>query len=137
MLLGNFKGSTYTERILFSRCKRWLSPSTLKYLNFIRKDCGKKLLDKGLLRKKSRWSSSVKLDSIKRDLKKKNLEYYYKDVTHGRVKKYGIFVTKVLIPDLNPLTLDFEYPYFGGRRLTSMKSKHKIKILNTRPHPFL
>ena len=77
-------------------------------------------------------------------LGKNKMEIIYVDITHETIKKNGFWVIRTIIPQLHPLYLDEQYPYFGGRRLyevpVKMKFLKRIKReseLNKVPHPFL
>ena len=77
-------------------------------------------------------------------MKEKDIEVVYVDITHPKIKKYGIMVVKVFIPKLQPLYLDEYYPYLGGSRLYEvpvklgfLKVPNQESQLNKIPHPFL
>lgn len=77
-------------------------------------------------------------------IEKNKMEIIYVDITHKTIKKNGFWVIRTIIPQLHPLYLDEQYPYFGGRRLyeapIKMKFFKRIKTesqLNNIPHPFL
>lgn len=83
------------------------------------------------------------LIKIKKILKNKNLDAYYTDITTPEVSKLGLFVVKVIIPELQPLYLDEKFPYLGGKRLNEVPRKlgcmthRRGPKLNDFPHPFL
>ncbi len=72
------------------------------------------------------------------------MEIVYVDISNNKLKKYGIKVVKVIIPQLQPLYLDERYPYLGGTRLYEvpiklgfLKTAKQENELNKIPHPFL
>lgn len=67
-------------------------------------------------------------------LKNKVSDIIYVDVTTRDVRETGFKVVKVIIPELQPLYLDEQYKYLGGRRLYEFMFS---KRLNDIPHPFL
>lgn len=87
-------------------------------------------------------SFKKKLEKILRMLKEFNLEVVYVDVSLPKIKKLGFWVVKVIIPELQPLYLEEDYPYLGGKRLYEVPVKlgfkrNRINGFNPIPHPFL
>ena len=88
--------------------------------------------------------NSKNFNTVFKILKKHSLEAVFVDVTTSQINKIGFKVVKVIIPQLQPLYLDEDFKYFGGRRLYSIprvlgytKAKTKEEDLNKIPHPFL
>ena len=81
-----------------------------------------------------------KLKSVLYLLKEKKYDVYFVEVTPKKIRKDNIRVVKVIIPQLQPLYLDEDFPYLGGSRI---KTVPKIigfsnkKIFYNIPHPFL
>ena len=130
------------EKIIHSledRAYFWFSVDMLKKLDFW-------LENKNIKKFANDELSSVenKLKKTMTLLEKNKMETIYIDITHKTMKENGFWIVKTIIPQLHPLYLDEQYPYFGGRRLyevpVKMKFFKKIKRenqLNNIPHPFL
>lgn len=89
-------------------------------------------------------SAENKLKKTITSLDKNKMEIIYVDITHKTIKRNGFWVVRTIIPQLHPLYLDEQYPYYGGKRLyeTPIKMKFLRNIkketqLNSIPHPFL
>lgn len=122
---------------LTDRAHFWFPLNSIKYLDFWLKSNKVKNIKKMKL-------PGDKLNSVVQLLKQKNMEIVYVDISNNKLKKYGIKVVKVIIPQLQPLYLDERYPYLGGTRLYEVPIKMGfLKIakqeneLNKIPHPFL
>lgn len=68
-------------------------------------------------------------------------QIYWVDLTPSTLKN-KIWVVKVIMPQLQPIFLNEDYPYFGSQRLSNVPSKinpktRKVKNFNKIPHPFL
>ena len=79
-----------------------------------------------------------------RILGSKGYDVIYVDITAPEIRKYGVKVVKVIIPQLQPLHLDEKYPYLTFKRLYNapvdmgVLGRPKVfKELNNIPHPFL
>lgn len=124
---------------IVDRAHLWFPVNSIKYLDFWLG--GKKI--KKIQGKKSSPPTNL-LATILKLLREKDIEVVYVDITHPKVKKYGIVAVKVFIPKLQPLYLDECYPYLGGNRLYDvpvqlgfLKVPNQEFQLNKIPHPFL
>ncbi|MFH1990608.1 MAG: YcaO-like family protein [Patescibacteria group bacterium] len=80
-----------------------------------------------------------KLKILSEELKKKNYEACYVELTTKEIKKIGLRCVQAIIPELQPMHLDESIPYFGGKRLKEIPLKfgyQPAEILNQEPHPF-
>jgi ribosomal protein S12 methylthiotransferase accessory factor len=136
LLLQNFRGESYSERVTLRRALFWSNPDNTHLLDFILKTKNKFVLTSKLLSKHKNSDYSNKLALAKRILKDKGLGAYWKEITHPYLKNKKVYVTKTLIPSLQPHFMDEEFPYYGGKRLEALKHKFGNKI-NLIPHPFL
>jgi len=133
---GLKKISSFEERAMF-----WFPVSMINKLDFWIKS-EKKVSFKKL--KTFRGSSIEKLKMVIHVLKNKVDDIFFIDVTPREVKQTGFYTVKVIIPSLQPLYLDEEFPYLGGHRLYSVpkllgltREETKENQLNQLPHPFL
>lgn len=124
---------------LESRARFWFSVNMIKKLDFWLKNKNIKRFTNDELN-----FSENKLDRAITLIEKNNMEIIYVDITNKAIKKNGFWAIRTIIPQLRPLYLDEQYPYFGGRRLyevpVKMKFFKRIKResqLNKIPHPFL
>lgn len=124
---------------LEDRAYFWFPVDMIKKLDFW-------LKNKNIKRFTNDESKSMenKLNRVIELIEKNKMEIIYVDITHKTIKKNGFRVARTIIPQLHPLYLDEQYPYFGGRRLyevpVKMKFFKRIKNeseLNDIPHPFL
>lgn len=80
---------------------------------------------------------------VKKILQNKKVDAYYVDIAISEVARLGLYVVKVVIPELQPLYLDEELPYLGGKRLYEVPrrlgytARKQNSRLNDFPHPFL
>jgi len=125
------------ERGLF-----WADKKMIKHLNFLVKN--KLIKDVSKIPNHFSSRNSKNFNTVFKILKKHSLEAVFVDVTTSQINKIGFKVVKVIIPQLQPLYLDEDFKYFGGRRLYSIprvlgytKAKTKEEDLNKIPHPFL
>jgi ribosomal protein S12 methylthiotransferase accessory factor len=109
--------STFEDRAHF-----WLDKSSIKLLDF--------------------WLKGNNLKKI--NLKNHEIKVLYITLSDKSLNKYGFKVVKVIIPSLQPLHLDEEKPYLGGKRLYSapvamglLKQAKNKNEFNKIPHPFL
>jgi len=80
-----------------------------------------------------------KLNFLVNELKAKNYEACYVELTTPEIKKLNLRSVFVVIPELQPLHLDESIPYLGGKRLKEVPLKlgyQPAEILNQEPHPF-
>lgn len=80
-----------------------------------------------------------KLKILSEDLKKKNYEACYVELSDKKTKKLGLRCVQAVIPKLQPLHLNESIPYFVGERLKEIPLKlgyQSAKVLNQEPHPF-
>ena len=86
-------------------------------------------------------SKEVKsLDDLVQWFRREGLEIAHVDVTIPELKREGLYVIKVLIPQLQPLYLDDRFPVWTGKRLKEVPRKlgfRPAKVINKFPHPFL
>jgi len=134
---GNFNLSNLEERGL-----SWSDKKMIKHLDFLLKNKNSKNICKIPLKLVSNNSKSFEKTLM--ILKKHKLEMAFVDVTTPEINKIGFKVVKVIIPELQPLYLDENFKYLGGKRLYSMskilgytKNETKEEDLNKIPHPFL
>lgn len=73
----------------------------------------------------------------------KNFNVFWVNLALPVFRDLGIFVGKVISPQLHQLYLDERYPYYGGRRLYELpvelgylKKPLREGELNPLPHPF-
>lgn len=120
----------------------WADVSMIKHVNMWFKKS--KSIKFSSLHNLSKENPTQDLQYIVNELREKDHDIYYVDITRPEVKKYGFVVIKAIIPSLQPLHLDEPYIYLGGRRLyeTPLEMKlNKISLtesdLNDVPHFFL
>lgn len=118
----------------------WSRLSSMKYLDFW---LNSKIPKKVNIREFKHLDNNL-LENVIKLLSQKNIEIIYVDITDETVKKHDFVVVKVIIPQLQPLYLEEDYPYFREERLFNTPvamgflQKPKIKSqLNKIPHPFL
>jgi ribosomal protein S12 methylthiotransferase accessory factor len=75
--------------------------------------------------------------------KKKDIDILIVDITKSDVAEAGFSVVKVIIPGMQPLNIDHNYPYLGIKRLYEVPkilgyTQHMTREddLNKFPHPF-
>ena len=80
----------------------------------------------------------VEFDDIRKDLKNKGIDVYYKELTTEDIKNTKIKVVKVVAPMLIDLNKSHIYPRLGARRFKDVPKKLGIKCdkLTEIPHPF-
>lgn len=80
-----------------------------------------------------------KLNFLIKELKNKNCEAVWVDITNKEARRLGLCCINVIIPELQPLHLHETLPYFGGKRLREIPLKfgyQPAETLNQEPHPF-
>lgn len=78
---------------------------------------------KELESKEKSFSDKEKVEFLVKELKSKNYEVIYVDMTIPEVEKMGLKVIKVLIPEMVPLWRDERYPYLEVKRLYDVPEK--------------
>lgn len=93
--------------------------------------------------KEIKRASGQQLEHILEIFKKHEYDVLYKDITLPVFKSLNYFVTKTIIPQMQPFYLNENYKLLGGRRLYDVpkkigfKTKLRENQLNLYPHPFL
>ncbi len=80
-----------------------------------------------------------KLQLLIKELGDKKYEACYVELSTPAVKKIGLRSVQVIIPELQPMHLDEELPYLGGKRLHEVPKKTgylPAETLCQEPHPF-
>ena len=111
----------------------WSDPKMINKINFF--FSGKHIQLTSLLSKKAN-----SLEDVLKWFKKHNIEVIYKDITLPEIRKQGIYVVKVIIPQFQPLYLDEAFPYQTGERLKNVPLKlglNPLQKIYKFPHPFL
>ncbi|MBI2023831.1 YcaO-like family protein [Candidatus Giovannonibacteria bacterium] len=123
---------------LSDRCFFWGQAKMLPEIEFFIKG-PKKMINAELLDLGSR----ERLDLVLEYFKKNNMEVIAVDLTIPEARKNGFYVSKVLIPKLQPLHLSERHRYFGGERLYQLpiklnylKQPLREEELNQIPQPF-
>ncbi len=116
---------TFDDRFLY-----WASLDMINKLEFFFNG-PKKRLSKKKLNKYENVSAKEKLKIVVNLFKDKNIDVYGIDITSPLVREEGIYVAKVVSPQLQPLYLNEGVKHLSGRRLFSEDK------LNPLPHPFL
>lgn len=78
-------------------------------------------------------------NDLLQELKKLNINVYYKELTTNDIKKTGIKVVKVIVPSLIDLDKSHLYPRLGATRFFLVPQKLKLNYnseLTNMPHPF-
>ena len=73
------------------------------------------------------------------NLKKNDINVYFKELTTDDIKDTGIKVVKVIAPSLIDLNKSHIYPRLGAKRFFDVPKKLGLKYsddLTTLPHPF-
>lgn len=124
------------------RASFWCPLEMISCLDFWINAKGNKLQHKFTVRRRSSYKEKV-IELVGK-LVSKGYEIVYVDITAPEVRKYGVKVVKVIIPQLQPLHLDEKYPYLTFSRMYNapvnmgLFSKSKsLDELNNIPHPFL
>jgi ribosomal protein S12 methylthiotransferase accessory factor len=80
-----------------------------------------------------------KLNFLVSKLRKQNYEACYVELTTKEIKRFDLRCVFVVIPQLQPMSLETSIPYLGGNRLEELPKKLGYKPteeLNKDPHPF-
>ncbi|MBL0273937.1 MAG: YcaO-like family protein [Chitinophagaceae bacterium] len=91
----------------------WLKRTNLNYINSYF-DNTKTI---GFYEKFSNFSIQKKLDMLIQNFSKLKIGVFYKDLTTVDIKKLGLTVVRVVIPQCQPLSFGHSYRYLGGDRL--------------------
>lgn len=114
----------------------WYQTKSISRLDFLFKN----LKVKKVVSKNKKMSVQEQILILKDTLAKKGYSIYYKDITADHIKSTQFKVAKVIIPGMQPVYLDEQFPSWGGDRLQSVPIalgyKNNIEV-NTYPHPFL
>ena len=132
------KITTFTDRLLF-----WALPEMLGGIDFFFKG-PKKRFSQEELSKYQDTPSGEKLKIVLNLLKQNNIDIYGVDITLPQIREEGIFIAKVVSPQLQPLYLNEAIKHSWGERLFKMPVKLGYREkplseneLNNLPHPFL
>lgn len=115
-------------RTLNERAMYWYNKEMTPYLYFFI-DHIKKIY---ITKEERINSSSDILYTLVKKLDDAGHMIYTVDLTPSEYKNIPIYVVKVIIPTLQPLYLNEEFPYLGGKRLNNITNS-----FNKIPHPFL
>jgi ribosomal protein S12 methylthiotransferase accessory factor len=137
MIKNEWQGDTYTSKNMLKRAYLWKDAKNLNKLDFIFKSSYKSKKINVYLNKRVKNTSKQKLEMLKKILRKNKIEAYYKDITSKKFKNMPVTVVKCVMPNLHPMFIDQDFPYLGGQRIEYLMKKHKTKVLNLYPHPFL
>lgn len=118
--------STLEERALY-----WYESLNLKNIDFFLRKTKKARLEKKILNEKDY------LIFLKKKIEENKMSLYLTDITPEKIKSSGFYVTKAIIPELQPFYLSEEFPCWGGNRLYNFPSKKFGGHINKIPHPFL
>jgi len=126
---NSVKISTPKDRGLY-----WYDGVKKNYLSFWLNNTGKHKIIK-------RQKTFRNLEQIVHRLSSMGYSVFYVDLTTPEVTQLGFKAVKVIIPELQPLYLIEEYPYWEGERLKNVPVKLGYKgnreYLTEIPHPFL
>lgn len=81
----------------------------------------------------------ITFDKLLKELKKINIDVYYKELTTDDIRKTGIKVVKVIAPSLIDLNKSHLYPRLGATRFFLVPKKLNLDYnseLTNMPHPF-
>lgn len=81
----------------------------------------------------------ISFDRLLKELKKINIDVYYKELTTNDIRKTGIKVVKVIAPGLIDLNKSHLYPRLGATRFFLVPQKLNLNYnneLTNMPHPF-
>lgn len=130
----------------FDRMFYWAKPENASQLNFMIQGEKVKIdleTEDNFFDTKEKTESKEyykeKLQLLTKELEKKSYEACYVELSTPAVKKIGLRSVQVIIPDLQPIHLEEEFPCFGGKRLNEVpKITGYIPAneLNQAPHPF-
>lgn len=81
------------------------------------------------LKNREQASYDKNVDLIVNELRQLNCEVFFVNMATSEVAQTGLFVTKVLSPELVPLWRDDRFPYLGVKRLYEVPNKFGIKVV--------
>lgn len=138
--IGNPK--SMTKRMLLrdssirNRGLFWYSTESIPRLDFFTKN----LETIKIINGNKNLSATKQLSILKNVLAAKGYKIYYKDITSKYFSELQFKVVKVIVPRMQPLYLNENYPLKEGDRLRNVPlglGYKKVGVLNTYPHPFL
>ena len=80
-----------------------------------------------------------KLNLLAEELKKRDYDACFVELTTKKIKKIGFRCVQVVIPELQPMHLEESIPYLSGKRLKEIPLElgyQPAEVLNREPHPF-
>ena len=118
------KSSSMKNRGLF-----WFDKKMIHHLDFWLKNTTKKTIRI----EKQHLNDVQKIQHLLSIFQQKKYHVFFKDITLPPFQKLGYVVVKVIIPELQPLYLNENFPLLGGKRLAELAAGE----FNPVPHPFL
>ncbi len=117
----------------------WYKIDVISQLDFLLKSTNSK---KTVIQNKVPKKSGQQLKYLVELFKKSGYDVIYKDITLPDFKKINYFVSKVIIPQMQPFFLNEDHRLLGGSRLYSVPKKlgfpsKNEEELNIFPHPFI
>jgi ribosomal protein S12 methylthiotransferase accessory factor len=88
---------------------------------------------------KTKKECEKRLDILRKEFTEKRYDLLWINMTSPEIRKAGLEIVSAVSPDLQPLHLDEEIPYWSGKRLAEIPEKlgyAAAKNLNHDPHPF-
>lgn len=131
-----FRGNTYLDKVMLRRMLFWSNPSNLPFYDFVLSTKKRLRVSKSDLTAHQKKTYTQKLAVIFKEIQQHKLDVYIKDITHPLLRDHNMHVYKTVIPSLQPLFIDEDYPYLGGSRLEKIRKRTRHS-LNLVPHPFL
>lgn len=124
-------------RTIEQRAYFWFSTKMIKKLNFwLKAQRSRKMMPKNVAKEP--------LKEILNILKTNNMNVIYMDITPKALKRAGIVVVRVIIPEMQALYLDESLKFINNKRLYDVPIKlgfinkrNNENSLNKVPHPFL
>jgi len=117
----------------------WYEKEMISHLDFLLKSRREKIIDDETV------NFTTDFDKLNEVVKRLNdLDVFYADVTTPEIKEEGVYVVKVIMPELQPLHIAEMLKCLGGKRIYSVpcalayrKTALKEEEFVTIPHPFL
>jgi len=118
------------ERIMY-----WCDPKRLLDIEFLFRG------EKKIRELKHLGYANLKKDykNILTEMRARKYPVYSVEISDTKSKKLGLRTVQIVIPQLQPLHLNEQFPYFGGERLHDVPNGlgyTPAKTLNALPHPF-
>lgn len=138
ILMNNFYTHKFMEfnlrdRILLKRINLWWPLTNMKKLEYMVSSSEISSLSHVAFENRE-----AELSGVVSSLKQKGHQVFYKDITADYFKEKSIFVTKAIIPSLQPLYLDEEKREINKVRNQNVANYfNKKSLINSFPHPFL